>query len=136
MAALTQLTIAEARAGLEARKFSARELAEAHVKAVEAARPLNAFLTETPERALAMADASDGRLKKNEAGLLEGIPLAIKDLFCTEGVRTTDAALALGVRHGVELPIAAQVAELLAGRKDARTALYDLMLRPQRAEAG
>jgi glycerol-3-phosphate dehydrogenase (NAD(P)+) len=53
-----------------------------------------------------------------------------------EGVRTTEAALALGARHGVELPIAAQVAELLAGRKDARTALYDLMLRPQRAEAG
>jgi glycerol-3-phosphate dehydrogenase (NAD(P)+) len=53
-----------------------------------------------------------------------------------EGVRTTDAALALGARHGVELPIAAQVAELLAGRKDARTALEDLMLRPQRAEAG
>ena len=53
-----------------------------------------------------------------------------------EGVRTTDAALALGQRHGVELPIAAQVAELIAGRTDARTALYDLMLRPQRAEAG
>jgi len=53
-----------------------------------------------------------------------------------EGVRTTDAALALAARHGVELPIAAQVAELLAGRKDARTALYELMLRPQRAEVG
>jgi glycerol-3-phosphate dehydrogenase (NAD(P)+) len=53
-----------------------------------------------------------------------------------EGVRTTDAALALGSRYGVELPITAQVAEVLAGRKDARTALYDLMLRPQRAEAG
>lgn len=53
-----------------------------------------------------------------------------------EGVRTTEAALALASRHGVELPIAAQVGELLAGRKDARTALYDLMLRPQRAEAG
>ena len=53
-----------------------------------------------------------------------------------EGVRTTEAALALGVRHEVELPITAQVAELLAGRKDARTALYELMLRPQRAEAG
>lgn len=52
-----------------------------------------------------------------------------------EGVRTTDVALALAARHGVELPIAAQVAELLAGRKDARTALYQLMLRPQRAEA-
>jgi glycerol-3-phosphate dehydrogenase (NAD(P)+) len=53
-----------------------------------------------------------------------------------EGVRTTDAALALAARHGVELPIAAQVAELLAGRKDPRTALYDLMVRPQKAEAG
>jgi glycerol-3-phosphate dehydrogenase (NAD(P)+) len=53
-----------------------------------------------------------------------------------EGVRTTEAALALGVRHGVELPIAAQVAELLSGRKDARSALLELMLRPQRAEAG
>ena len=52
-----------------------------------------------------------------------------------EGVRTTEAALALGARHGVELPITAQVAELLAGRKDARTALEELMLRPQRAEA-
>ncbi len=53
-----------------------------------------------------------------------------------EGVRSANAALALGARHGVELPITVQVAELLAGRKDARTALYDLMLRPQRAEAG
>ena len=53
-----------------------------------------------------------------------------------EGVRTTDAALALGARAGVELPITSQVAELLAGRRDARTALYELMLRPQRAETG
>jgi glycerol-3-phosphate dehydrogenase (NAD(P)+) len=53
-----------------------------------------------------------------------------------EGVRTTDAALALAARHGVELPIAMQVGDLLAGRKDARTALEELMLRPQRAEAG
>jgi glycerol-3-phosphate dehydrogenase (NAD(P)+) len=53
-----------------------------------------------------------------------------------EGVRTTDAALALAARYGVELPIATQVGELLAGRKDPKTALYELMLRPQRAEAG
>ena len=52
-----------------------------------------------------------------------------------EGVRTTDAALALAARHNVEMPIAAQVAELLAGRKDARTGLEDLMLRPQRPES-
>jgi glycerol-3-phosphate dehydrogenase (NAD(P)+) len=53
-----------------------------------------------------------------------------------EGVRTTAAALALGARCGVELPIASQVADLLAGQKDARTALCELMLRPQRSEAG
>jgi glycerol-3-phosphate dehydrogenase (NAD(P)+) len=65
---------------------------------------------------------------------LEDILSSMK--MVAEGVRTTQAALALGARHGVELPIATQVAELLAGRKDARTALYELMLRPQRAEAG
>ena len=53
-----------------------------------------------------------------------------------EGVRTTEAALALAARVGIELPITAQVEEVLAGRKDARTALEDLMLRPQRAELG
>src|SRR5690349_6960170 len=96
MTSLTHLTIAEARAGLAARKFSARELAAAHVKAVEEIRPLNAFITETAEHALAMAAASDARLATGEAGWLEGIPLAIKDLFCTEGVRTTAASKILG----------------------------------------
>jgi glycerol-3-phosphate dehydrogenase (NAD(P)+) len=52
-----------------------------------------------------------------------------------EGVNTTGAALALAARHGVELPIAAQMADVLAGRKTARAALEDLMLRPQRIEA-
>jgi aspartyl-tRNA(Asn)/glutamyl-tRNA(Gln) amidotransferase subunit A len=89
MSALTQLTIAEARAGLRGRQFSARELAEEHIAAVAAARPLNAFLAETPERALAMADAADQRLQRGEARAMEGMPLAIKDLFCTEGVLTT-----------------------------------------------
>lgn len=51
-----------------------------------------------------------------------------------EGVRTTAAALALGARHGVELPIATQMAEVLDGRKDVRTAIADLMLRPQKSE--
>jgi len=72
--------------------FSARELAEASISAVAAARSLNAFTTETPERALEMAVASDARRAKGEVGLLEGIPLAIKDLFCTEGVLTTAAS--------------------------------------------
>jgi len=89
---LNELTIAEAREGLSLGDFSARELAEASISAVAAARSLNAFITETPERALEMAVASDARRAKGEVGLLEGIPLAIKDLFCTEGVLTTAAS--------------------------------------------
>jgi aspartyl-tRNA(Asn)/glutamyl-tRNA(Gln) amidotransferase subunit A len=86
---LTDLTMADALAGLAKGAFSARELTEAHIRAVEAARPLNAFITETPERALEMAAASDERWRKGEAGAMEGLPIAIKDLFCTEGVLTT-----------------------------------------------
>ena len=89
MSALTDLGLVAARDGLKARAFSARELAEAHVSALEAARPLNAFITETPERALRMAEAADARLAAGDGGLLEGLPIAIKDLFCTEGVQTT-----------------------------------------------
>jgi aspartyl-tRNA(Asn)/glutamyl-tRNA(Gln) amidotransferase subunit A len=87
--ALTDLTVAEAREGLKAKKFSAVELARAHIQAMEKARHLNAFITETPERALKDAAASDARLARGEARPLEGVPLAIKDLFCTEGVLTT-----------------------------------------------
>jgi aspartyl-tRNA(Asn)/glutamyl-tRNA(Gln) amidotransferase subunit A len=86
---LTDLTIAEARAGLAEGAFSSRELTEAHIEAMANARGLNAFITETPERALEMADASDARRRAGEAGPMEGIPIAVKDLFCTEGVRTT-----------------------------------------------
>jgi aspartyl-tRNA(Asn)/glutamyl-tRNA(Gln) amidotransferase subunit A len=86
---LTSLTIAEARDGLRTKKFSARELTAAHNDAVEKIAPLNAFVTTTPDRALEMAAASDARLAKGEGGALDGIPLAIKDLFCTKGVLTT-----------------------------------------------
>jgi len=89
MASLTALNIAEARDGLAAGDYSARELATAHLEAIAAARELNAFVLEPPERALADADAADARRAKGEARPLDGIPLAIKDLFCTEGVRTT-----------------------------------------------
>ncbi|HEV8016363.1 MAG TPA: Asp-tRNA(Asn)/Glu-tRNA(Gln) amidotransferase subunit GatA [Stellaceae bacterium] len=89
MTALTDLGLAEARDGLVAKKFSARELAEAHIAAVAAARPLNAFLAETPDKARAMAAESDARLARGQARPLEGLPLAIKDLFCTEGIATT-----------------------------------------------
>jgi aspartyl-tRNA(Asn)/glutamyl-tRNA(Gln) amidotransferase subunit A len=86
---LTRLTLADARDGLRAKAFSARELTEAHVAAMAAARSLNAFVTETPEQALAMAAASDARLARGEGRALEGLPLAIKDLFCTKDVLTT-----------------------------------------------
>jgi aspartyl-tRNA(Asn)/glutamyl-tRNA(Gln) amidotransferase subunit A len=86
---LTRITMAEARDGLRAKKFSARELTEAHLDAMAAARGLNAFITETPEHALAMAAQSDARLARGEARALEGMPLAIKDLFCTKDVLTT-----------------------------------------------
>ena len=87
------MTIANARDALSAGEVSARELTEAHIAAMETARGLNAFITETPERALADSDASDARRAKGEAlGALDGIPLAIKDLFCTDGVQTTAAS--------------------------------------------
>jgi aspartyl-tRNA(Asn)/glutamyl-tRNA(Gln) amidotransferase subunit A len=92
MTGLTALTIAGARDGLRQKKFSAVELADAHLLAMERARTLNAFVLETPARALAMAKASDARIARGEAHPLEGVPLAIKDLFCTDGVRTTAAS--------------------------------------------
>jgi aspartyl-tRNA(Asn)/glutamyl-tRNA(Gln) amidotransferase subunit A len=86
---LLALNLAEARAGLARKAFSARELAAAYNDAVEETKPLNAYITPTPEHALAMADAADGRLARAEALPLDGIPVAVKDLFCTKGVLTT-----------------------------------------------
>ncbi len=87
---LTELTIAEAGDGLANGDFSAEELAVAHVAAIEAGRDLNAFITETPEIAAERARQSDARRAKGEAvGPLDGIPIAVKDLFCTDGVLTT-----------------------------------------------
>ncbi len=87
---LTKLTLAEARDGLRAKTFSATELTQAFLSAIEKANPaLNAFVLPTPEHALAQAKASDARLAKGDARPLEGLPLGNKDLFCTEGIRTT-----------------------------------------------
>ena len=89
MAELTDLTLAEARDGLAGGAFSSRELVDAHLSAVEAARSLNAFITATSELALEQATRSDARRARGEAGPMEGLPIAVKDLFCTEGVLTT-----------------------------------------------
>ena len=83
MSELTSLTLARARDGLKKKTFSAAELSAAHLMAIEKARALNAFVLETPERAADMAKASDARIATGKAGPLEGIPLAIKDMFCT-----------------------------------------------------
>ncbi|MBV9637636.1 MAG: Asp-tRNA(Asn)/Glu-tRNA(Gln) amidotransferase subunit GatA [Methylobacteriaceae bacterium] len=88
MSSLPDLTLAEARDALRSRRISASELTQAHIAAVERARGLNAFLVETPEHALAQASASDEKLGKRQGGLLEGIPLGIKDLFATRGIHT------------------------------------------------
>jgi aspartyl-tRNA(Asn)/glutamyl-tRNA(Gln) amidotransferase subunit A len=86
---LTTKTIAELRDGFRGGEFSAREVAEAFNAAVAGARALNAFTVETPEDALAAADAADAARGKGATGALAGIPLGIKDLFATEGVDTT-----------------------------------------------
>jgi len=86
--------MAQARDGLAKGDFTSVELTQAHIAALEASRELNAFVTETPEQALEAAKASDARRVSSnsgggEAGSMEGLPIAIKDLFCTEGVLTT-----------------------------------------------
>jgi len=96
MSSLTDLTLRAALDGLSSGAFSSEELTRAHIEAVEAARPLNAFILETPDKALEMARASDARRKAGEAGALDGAPLGIKDLFCTNGVTTTAGSRILG----------------------------------------
>lgn len=84
------LTIAGAAKALKAKEISAVELTTAYNEAVAALNPrLNAYITTTPELALEQAKAADARLADGTATPLTGIPIAMKDLFCTEGVRTT-----------------------------------------------
>ncbi|SIS97253.1 Asp-tRNA(Asn)/Glu-tRNA(Gln) amidotransferase subunit GatA [Insolitispirillum peregrinum] len=89
MTTLTDLTLAQARDGLRNKDFTARELTESYIAAMDKHRDLNAYITETPELALAQAAESDARLAKGDAGAMEGLPIGMKDLFCTEGVLTT-----------------------------------------------
>jgi aspartyl-tRNA(Asn)/glutamyl-tRNA(Gln) amidotransferase subunit A len=86
---LTTKTITELRDGIGSGDFSAREVAEAYNAAVEAGRALNAFTVETPELALAAAEAADKARSSGDLRALSGVPLGIKDLFATEDVDTT-----------------------------------------------
>ena len=90
MSDLTKLTLKAAVDGLKARDFSSEEITRSFLTAIESANPsLNAFVTVTADKAIDMARASDARLAKGQGGVLEGAPLGIKDLFCTDGVQTT-----------------------------------------------
>jgi aspartyl-tRNA(Asn)/glutamyl-tRNA(Gln) amidotransferase subunit A len=94
---LTDLTIAEARDGLRAKDFSAVDLTMAHLHAIEALNPrLNAYITVSHSQAVDQARAADAALAAGDFRALTGIPLAIKDLFCTLGVRTTAGSKILG----------------------------------------
>ncbi|MFK8032699.1 MAG: Asp-tRNA(Asn)/Glu-tRNA(Gln) amidotransferase subunit GatA [Hyphomicrobiales bacterium] len=89
MSELTKLTIAEAREKLAAKEITSLELTDSYVGAIEAANDsLNAYVAPTFDKARDMAKASDARIASGNAGALEGIPLGIKDLFCTEGVHS------------------------------------------------
>ena len=90
MSDLTKLTLADAVDGLKTKQFSSEEITKAFLGEIEVANPtLNAYVEVTGEKALEQARASDARIAKGEGGDLEGAPLGIKDLFCTEGVQTT-----------------------------------------------
>lgn len=96
MTKLTCLTLSEAQKGLRAKHFSAVELTQAFIQRMAEKRDLNAYITETPDHALKQANVSDQLLAKGEGRLLEGLPLGIKDLFCTRGIRTTAGSKILG----------------------------------------
>ncbi|MHA7872977.1 MAG: amidase, partial [Hyphococcus sp.] len=86
------MKLAELRDALRAKKVSSLEATDAYLARIEKAKALNAFIIDTADKARAMAKASDEKLAKGEGGDLEGVPLGIKDLFCTEGVQTTAAS--------------------------------------------
>src|SRR5512147_2112203 len=97
MTELTSLTLAAALDGMEKKHFSSAELTDAFLGAIEQANPaLNAYVVVTAEKARAAANTSDTKRASGKAGPLEGAPLGIKDLFCTEGVRTTAGSNILG----------------------------------------
>lgn len=110
MTDLTSLTIRQALTGLHKKEFTATELVEQHIAAAEAARGLNCFITETFDAARLQAKAADARYAGGTALPLDGIPIAMKDLFCTEGVQTTAASKILeGFKPPYESTVSAQM---------------------------
>jgi aspartyl-tRNA(Asn)/glutamyl-tRNA(Gln) amidotransferase subunit A len=113
---LTSKTIAELRDGFRGGEFSAREIADSFNAAVAGAKALNAYTVETPEDALAAANAADQARVSGELGSLAGIPLGIKDLFATEGVDTTAGSKILrGFKPPYESTVTANLRKAGAG---------------------
>ncbi len=92
MSDMTNLTVAGIRDGFRAGDFTAREVAEGFNANVAAAKALNAFIVETPDHALAAADVADADRASGNLKPLSGVPIGMKDLFCTQGVQTTAAS--------------------------------------------
>ncbi|MBP1806234.1 Asp-tRNA(Asn)/Glu-tRNA(Gln) amidotransferase subunit GatA [Rubellimicrobium aerolatum] len=110
MTDLTKLTLAQARDGLRAKDFTAPELTEAYLAAIDAADALNAFVHKTPEIARRQAGFAQTRLDMGMSPDLCGIPMGIKDLFCTTGVPSQAASRIL---DGFRPPYDSTVTELL-----------------------
>jgi len=89
MADLTEFSIAEAREELKTKRISAVQLTKAYLERMAALKNLNAYIIDTPEIALASAKISDEKIAAGKAGIMEGIPIAVKDLFCTRNVLST-----------------------------------------------
>lgn len=89
MTQLNKLSITDAKLGLNKKDFSVKELVEAHLSSMQDNKDLNMYVLETPEIALATAEVSQSKISKGEGGLLEGIPIGVKDLYCTKDVRST-----------------------------------------------
>ncbi len=110
MSELTGLGVAAAVRMLRARQLSAREYVEAHLQAAERSAPLNAYTEITRDSALVAAEAADERLARSEAGPLAGVPVAVKDLFCTRGIRSQACSRILeGFRPPYESTVTARL---------------------------
>ena len=112
MTDLNALTIADARDKLRAGEVTSVELTEACLSAAEAAKELNAVVHSTPEQAIEQAKAADARIQAGDAPSMCGIPLGIKDLFCTKGVASQAAS---GILEGFKPEYESTVTQQLFG---------------------
>ena len=145
----TDLTLAGLRDALKAKKVSSLEATDAYLANIGKAKDLNAFITVTPEKARAMAKDSDARIARGEGGPIEGVPLGIKDLFCTEGVLTTAGSHILdGFTPQYESTVSAQLwrdGAVMLGKLNMdefamgssnETSFYGPVVNPWRAKGG